>query len=109
LAIAGITSGLGAADPGSLDLSVLARAPQGFSYLTSSSTVYQAISNNPPDNSQLAGLDLTFAPVGLEWRVTSDYTGAPAPEPATSFEITLSAMTLLLWRNRASIRFRRRV
>ena len=76
LAIAGITSGLGAADPGSVNLSTLARSP-GFSYSSASSTVYQAIINNPtPDNSQFAGLDLFFAPVGLEWKVTSTYVGA---------------------------------
>jgi hypothetical protein len=105
VAIVGITSGQGAADPGSLDLSVLARTPS-YSYLTTSSTVYQAISNNPPDNSQLAGLDLFFAPVGLDWKVTSTYVGAPTPEPSTLFEIMLSAATLLIWiwRNRASIR-----
>lgn len=107
LAIAGITSGFGAADPGSLDLSVLARSP-GFSYSTPSSTVYQAISNNPPDNSQLGGLDLFFTPVGLEWKVTSDVAD-PAPEPSTLVEITFSAATLLIWRNRARTGFRGRV
>jgi hypothetical protein len=107
LAIAGITSGQGAADPGSLDLSVLARSPS-FSYLSTSSTVYQAIVNNPtPDNSQLAGLDLFFAPVGLDWRVTSTYVGEPAPEPSTLIEITLSAATLLIWRGRSKTRLQR--
>jgi len=108
LAIAGITSGQGAADPGSVDLSALG-GTTGFAYLSSSSTVYQAISNNPPDNSQLAGLDLFFTPVGLEWNVTSEYVGEPAPEPSTFIEITLSAVTLLIWRSRARVRVRGRV
>ncbi len=110
LAIAGITSGLGAADPGSVNLSGQARTP-GFTYLSATSTVYQAVVNNPtPDNSQFAGLDLFFAPVGLEWKVTSTYVGAPAPEPSTPVEITLSAVTLLIWRKRrAKARFEGRI
>ncbi len=108
VALAGITSGQGAADPGSVDLSGMARSP-GFSYLSPSSTVYQAVSNNPPDNSQLAGLDLFFAPVGLDWKVTSTYVGAPAPEPSTVIEITLSAVTLLIGLGRTKSRLRGRV
>jgi hypothetical protein len=105
LAIAGITSGQGAADTGSVDLSALARSP-GFSYFSTSSTVYQAISNNPPDGSQFAGLDLFFTPVGLQWNVTSAYAGEPTPEPSTLLEITFSAATLLIWRSRSKARFR---
>jgi hypothetical protein len=106
LAIAGITSGLGAPNPGSVDLSGMARSPN-FSYSSTSSTIYQAIINNPtPDNSQLGGLDLFFTPVGLHWTVTSAYVGEPAPEPSTPIEITLSALTLLIWRSRSKARFR---
>ncbi len=107
LAIAGITSGQGAADPGSVDLSVLARTP-GFSY--SSARFHRLPGNHQqpaPDNSQLAGLDLFFAPVGLDWKVTSTYVGAPAPEPSTLLEITLSAVTLLIWCAGPRVRFAR--
>jgi hypothetical protein len=106
-AIVGVTSGMGAADPGSLDLSVLARSPE-YVYTSAGSTVYQAINNNQIDNSNLGGLDLIFTPqAGLTWKVTSDYPGDPAPEPSTLLEITFSAVTLLLWRGRIKTRFRR--
>ncbi len=109
-AIAGVTGGMGATDPGSLDLSLLARTP-GYVYTSTGSTVYQQIVNNPtPDNSNLAGLDLIFTPqAGLTWKVTSDFPGDPAPEPATLAEITLSALTLLIWRGRTGVRFPGRV
>jgi len=104
-AIVGVTDGVGAPDPGSLDLSALAKSP-GYVYTSTGSTVYQAINNNPPDNSNLAGLDLIFTPqVGLTWQVTSDYPGDPTPEPSTLIEITFSAATLLIWRSRTKARF----
>jgi hypothetical protein len=97
-AIAGVTGARGASDPGSLDLSVLADTA-GFRYNSSGSTVYQAIDNNPGDNSNLAGLDLIFTPqAGLTWQVTSEYAGQPAPEPATLFEMAVAALPLMLWR-----------
>jgi hypothetical protein len=103
-AIIGVTGGMGATDA-SVNLSSGALSPT-FDYISPGSTVYQAI--NPSDGSNLAGLDLIFKPqAGLTWQVTSDFPGHPAPEPSTLAEITLSAMTLLIWRGR--IRFRGRV
>jgi hypothetical protein len=108
-AIIGVTPGVGAADPGSLDLSSAARIP-GYVYTSTGSTVYQAIDANPPDGSNLAGLDLIFTPeAGLTWKVTSNFPGDPAPEPSTLIEITFSAVTLLIWRSRTKFRFRGRV
>lgn len=105
-AIVGVTGSIGATDA-SVNLSGDAFNP-GFVYTSTDSTVYQAI--NPSDGSNLAGLDLIFTPqVGLTWQVTSDFPGDPAPEPATLVEITLSAVTLLVWRNRPSALFRGRV
>ena len=45
-AIVGVTRGLGAADPGSVDLSALAPSP-GFSYLTANDTIYQLVGKQP--------------------------------------------------------------
>lgn len=102
-AILGITDGFGASDPGSLNLSGQATA-SGFSYLSGSNTIYQLINNNPPDNSNLAGLDLVFTPqTGIGWRVTSDYapgggtSQSEAPEPATWVEMAAAALILLVW------------
>lgn len=102
-AIIGITDGFGASNPGSLDLSSLATA-NGFSYASASNTIYQLVSNNPPDNSNLAGLDLIFTPMtGIGWNVTSAFansgvtTTAPVPEPATFAEIALAAFVLFAW------------
>ncbi len=101
-AIVGITDGFGAADPGSLDLSKLAETP-GFSYTSSSNTIYQLIDNNPPDNSNLAGLDLIFTPqTGVGWTVTS-YTPTSTPEPSTLAETAIAALALLVWRRRRSL------
>ncbi|MGA2712580.1 MAG: hypothetical protein ABSG41_05690 [Bryobacteraceae bacterium] len=96
-AIVGITDGYGASDPGSLDLSSIAK-PAGFSYTSASNTIYQAIDNNPPDNSNLAGLDLIFTPAADGgWTVTSAYNSDAAPEPATFAEMALSAFVLAAW------------
>lgn len=109
-AIVGITDGYGASDPGSVDLSSLATA-NGFSYTSSSNTIYQLINNNPPDNSNLAGLDLIFTPVsGVGWNVTSEYNSGGgtnnldpgAPEPATFVEMALALLVLAAWRRRTS-------
>jgi hypothetical protein len=98
---------MGVTPPASVDFSADARNA-GYVYTSTTSTVYQSVINNPPDGSQFAGLDLIFTPkAGLTWQVTSDFPGHPAPEPPTLAEITLSAMTLLIWRGR--IRFRGRV
>lgn len=103
-AIIGITDGFGAADPGSTDLSSLAPA-SGFSYVTGSNTIYQTIDNNPPDNSNLAGLDLIFTPqTGVGWTVTSAYNSPDlgAPEPATFAEAALATLALLaVWYRRS--------
>ncbi len=97
-AVVGVTGARGAANPGSLDLSVLANNP-GFLYNSSGSTVYQTIDNNPNDNSNLAGLDLIFTPqAGLTWQVTSDSAVAPAAEPATLLEMAFAALPLLVRR-----------
>jgi hypothetical protein len=104
-AIVGISDGFGATDPGSVDLSSLATA-NGFSYASTSNTIYQLSNNNPPDNSNLAGLDLIFTPTtGVGWNVTSEYNsdggttgvGPIAPEPATFAEMALSALVLFVW------------
>lgn len=105
-AILGITNGYGASDPGSTDLSAMATSPS-FSYTTSNSTIYQLIDNNPPDNSNLAGLDLIFAPQSNGgWQVTSQYGTSggqsPAPEPATIAELALASVVLLVWWYRRS-------
>jgi hypothetical protein len=103
-AIVGITDGFGASNPGSLDLSSLAMA-NGFSYASASNTIYQLINNNPPDNSNLAGLDLIFTPVsGVGWNVTSEYNSGGgtggldpvAPEPATFVDMGLAASVVAL-------------
>jgi len=106
-AIVGVTGGIGATDPGSLNLSNSARTP-AYVFTSTGNTVYQTINANPtPDSSDFAGLDLIFTPkVGLTWQVTSDFPGDPAPEPSTLIEITVSAATLLIWRNRAKARLR---
>lgn len=102
-AILGITDGFGATDPGSIDLSALATAP-GFSYTTGSNTIYQTIDNNPPDNSNLAGLDLIFTPqTGIGWTVTSAYSDpisgqGIAPEPGTMLELTLAALAMVAYK-----------
>ncbi len=100
-AILGITDGYGATDPGSTDLSKMA-ASSGFSDLTSSDTIYQVIDNNAPDNSDLAGIDLIFAPqADGGWLVTSEDGAAngvsPTPEPTTQAELALASLVLLGW------------
>jgi len=100
-AIVGVTDGYGASDPGSADLSALAIF-QGFSQTTASNTVYQLVNNNPPDNSNFAGLNLIFTPESQNgWQVTSEYsksgnTGVDptTPEPATDVEMILAALAL---------------
>jgi hypothetical protein len=89
LAIAGISSGLGVADPeGSVNLSGLHLST---TYTSSGPTIYQAISTNPGDGSNFAGLDLTLTPVsGLRWDVTADF--VPSPEPATFIEATVAVL-----------------
>lgn len=105
-AILGITNGYGATDPGSTDLSAMATS-SSFSWTTSNSTIYQLINNNPPDNSNLAGLDLIFAPQSNGgWQVTSQYgattSQSPTPEPATLVELALASVVLLVWWNKRS-------
>jgi hypothetical protein len=96
-AIVGISDGFGDQGPGSVNLSGLA---SGSSFTSASNTIYQLIDNNPPDNSNLAGLDLVFNPViglgGVQvgWDVTSG-----VPEPGTSVEMGLASLVLLVcWR-----------
>lgn len=102
LAIVGITDGYGATDPGSEDLSVLGTSP-GFFLSTATNTVYQAVDNNPPDNSNFAGLDLILTPqTGVGWQVTSYYTTqngqSVVPEPGTCLDIAASVVAFLtLW------------
>jgi hypothetical protein len=113
-AIVGITDGFGASDPGSVDLSSLAMS-NGFSYASTSNTIYQLIGNNPPDNSNLAGLDLIFTPVtGAGWNVTSAFTSnnglssqSSVPEPATFAEMALSAFVLFAWWRRSPFSIKR--
>jgi hypothetical protein len=72
-AIVGITDGYGASDPGSDNLSALANV-SGFSQTTTSNTVYQLVNNNPPDNSNFAGIDLIFTPESQGgWQITSAF------------------------------------
>ena len=109
-AIVGITDGYGASDPGSENLSGLAIAA-GFSQTTTSNTIYQLVNNNPPDNSNFAGLDLILSPESQAgWQVTSEYTSSDGtagdpitPEPATDVEMILAALALVaFWSHRAS-------
>lgn len=78
---------------------------------TSSDTLYQVIDNNPPDNSNLSGLDLILTPLaGVGWNVTSAFSSSNgsvlgssigAPEPGTLVEMALAAFTLIaLWRRK---------
>lgn len=96
-AIVGISDGFGDQGSGSVGLSTLA-ASTGSSYTSASNTIYQLIDNNPPDSTNLAGLDLVFNPViGLRgvqvgWDVTSG-----APEPGTSVEMGLASLVFLAW------------
>ena len=115
-AIVGISDGFGDSNPaclnvspGCLALSSLATA-NGFSYASPSDTIYQVVGNNPPDNSNFAGLDLIFTPAtGAGWNVTSEYNSSGgsgisdpvAPEPATFAEMALSAFVLFVWWRRA--------
>jgi hypothetical protein len=92
-AIVGVSDGFGDQGSGSVDLS-----STGFSYTGASNTIYQLIDNNPPDNTNLAGLDLVFNPViglgGVQdgWSV---YSGVP--EPATFVELGPASLVLLAW------------
>ena len=107
-AILGITGGAGATDPGSQDLSADA-TKSGYSYTASNNTIYQAVSAQPPDGSNLAGLDLIFTPqienqTFSGWTVTSEYnpdgstSDSTTPEPATVVEISIAAFALTaLW------------
>jgi hypothetical protein len=104
-AIIGVTDGYGATNPGSTDLSGLGETP-GFSLTTTSNTVYQLIGNNPPDNSNLAGLDLIFTPaVSGGWIVTSEFPSTSAlpsgvPEPRTLVQMFLALSAFMSWRFR---------
>lgn len=106
LAIIGITDGYGATNPGSTDLSESGES-SGFLYSTTTNTVYQAVGNNPPDNSDFAGLDLIFTPqTGVGWQVTSYYTTpngqSIVPEPGTFLDIAGSTLAFLaLWYRRS--------
>jgi hypothetical protein len=72
------------------------------------------ISNNPPDNSRLADLDLIFNPLAHGgWNVTPAFSSptavssdSAAPEPATLVDTKLSAFVFfaLRRRNRTSVR-----
>lgn len=121
-AVVGISDGFGDsnpaclnASPGCLALSSLATA-NGFSYTSTSDTIYQVVGNNPPDNSNFAGLDLILTPTtGVGWKVTSEYnsnggtgnSGPIAPEPATFAEMALSAFVLFVWWSRAQYPIKR--
>lgn len=99
-AIVGVTDGPGIAnDPGSTPLSTLA-TPAGFTYVTANNTVYQLINDNPPDNSNLAGLNVILTPQSrVGWQVTAQN---GAPEPATFVEMTIAALVLPAWLYRRS-------
>jgi hypothetical protein len=102
-AIVGISPGLGASDPGSVNLLSSIQSAPGFAYTTASSAVYQYVDNGGrvgADNTNLAGINFVFTPSGVtNWTVTTQQQPAAAtsPEPATAWLIlwALAAVAVL--------------